>query len=162
MGSDDLMLIFKAQSIIQREALVSALAEENVEATTAHRHMSNRVADGTIDLALEGYSAVFDGFPIFVKERDRVPAQRVIREFLERTGSTEVAERTDASPHLTKFFFCSIFTIILPGIFHVVGAYHLFKGVQAREKISLIRLVAALALFTMTLSLVWLIFKKSL
>lgn len=151
MAPNDLILLFKARSVIQREALVSALLEQGVESATSPRHMSNRVADDTLDLSLEGYSVFFDGFPIYVKERHQKEAERLLALFLQRTAEAPGDSPTEETPHLRRFFFCAIFTVILPGIFHAVGLYHLIKALRAVEKIRPLSFLAGLALFILTL-----------
>ncbi len=154
--NDDLKLLLKAQSMIQREAILAALAEGNIETATSPRDMSRKVADDTVDLALEGYSVFFDGFPIYVREKDVPAAQDIVNRLMaqaEMAGREKPLE--EESPHFRKFFFCTLFTFIVPGVLHVAGMYHLYMAFKNGERVPLVKLVLFLAIYLLIPSVLY-------
>ncbi len=88
-----------------------------------------------MDLALGGYSVFFDGFPIYVNAADKEKAELLIHQLLKSTQNNEV-ESGEVSPHLRRFFLCSLFSLILPVIMHIFGAYHLYLAFKKQERIN--------------------------
>lgn len=137
----------KAQSIIQRDSILAELEIHNIQAITTPRDMSRKVTENTVDLSLSGYSVFFDGFSIYVQEEDKAKADEIISRFLKETSNTKV-EPTDEVPHLRRFFFCSIFSLMVPVIMNIYAAYHLYMAFKKHEPIkNPIQFVIGLLLF---------------
>ncbi len=149
---NDLVLAHKAKSIIQREALTDALQDSGIEVTSSPRDMSRKVSDDTIDLSLEGYSVFFDGFAMYVKNRDKARADEVIASFM---AAVEAADREQnpvgATSYIRKYFFCALFSIMLPILMHGFGLFHLVNAIRAGEKIRPLQFAFASALYLVTL-----------
>jgi hypothetical protein len=139
-------LLLKAKSIIQRDAILSELESQGINAFASPRDMSRKIADHTVDLALEGYSVFFDGFPIYVNELDKAAADEIANRLLRETQQTPMVS-SDESPHLRRFFFCAIFSLMLPAVMHVFGAYHLYRAFKTGEKIRPLQFTVGLLLF---------------
>ena len=69
--------LVRAQSIIQRDAILAALSAAGIEAVAPPRDISRKIADTTMDLAYQGYSAIFDGFLIQVPAKDLARAGEI-------------------------------------------------------------------------------------
>ena len=122
--------IFKADSIVQRDALQARLAAARISSESPDRDMSRKIIDSTVDLSLEGYSALFDGFDIYVEEADTAAADRVVREFLSDVQSANLADQRPV-PHWQRFYFCSIFSFLFPILMPVLATYHLVKALRS-------------------------------
>ena len=124
--------------------------------------MSRKFTDETVDLSLEGFSVTFDGFPIFVKHRDRVAAEGIIRILLEsagvlipeqgHTGVTIPITSAEESPHFKKFLFCSLFAGGLPFVLHLAALYHLYLSFNKQEKLRPVYLLTGLLFFAGSLA----------
>ncbi len=157
---NDLVLVHKAQSIIQRDSLTNELAQAGIEVTTAPRDMSRKVADDTIDLALEGYSAMFDGFAMYVKNRDKSQAEAIIHKFLAAADATGRELAVEAKPnHMRKYLFCALFSIMLPGLMHIFGIYHLSAAVRKGERIQPLMFIAGTLLYIFTLVVIYVVIR---
>ena len=75
--------IYKAQSIIERDAILSALKENEIECQSPERTIVRKVTDNTIDVSHGVYSAFFEGFQIFVNEPDKFKALEIINKIVE-------------------------------------------------------------------------------
>jgi hypothetical protein len=153
LDPNDFVLVHKAESIIQREALLNELAQSGIEAITSPRDMSRKISDSTVDLALEGYSAIFDGCPLLVRRQDQAAASEVIKGFLRRIQIQPVEMAYEPSPHFRRFFFCSLFGLSLPVIMHLAGGYQLFMALKNKEKIRPFYFSVSLVLFAV--GMVW-------
>lgn len=146
-----MVLAYKAESIIEREALLSLLQAEGLEAITTPRDISRKISSNTVDLAYEGYSAIFDGFPIYVRESDLKEAQEKIRNFLFKVRNSESSPQEKASrSNFSIFYYCSIFSLFLPIILHFVGFFYLRKGFKQGEKLNLLYFVSAVVVYIWT------------
>lgn len=126
---------FKADSIIQRDALLSALHNNGITAQSPPRDLSRKFTDTTVDISYEGYSVFFDGFDIQVPDQDLEKAQEIISQFLRQTNVGLAQEKTPPR-YLQKFYFCSLFSGVLPILFHILALYYLFLGLKSGEKLS--------------------------
>ena len=141
-------LIYLAQSIIERDALIQYLADHSIDAFSPSRDISRKFTENTVDLAFEGYSAIFDGFKIFVSPGQKEDALNLLKEF--QSTHQEFSSLTEKSSFQT-FSYCSIFSMILPFLMHFYGAINLAKAFRKKERIRVVRLVASLALYIFTL-----------
>jgi hypothetical protein len=137
--------LMQAESIIQRDAVMSALAAAGINAFAEQRDISRKIADTTVDLAYEGYSAVFDGFTIQVNEADYDAAKEIADEVVRVAHAAKPDVGLSEGGALRRFYFCSLFSIMIPGLFHGLAIYHLADGLRKGEKLH--PLFAAFSLF---------------
>lgn len=143
------VLVFKAASIIERDALLNALNQEGIEGKTSQRDISRKITSTMVDLAYEGYSAVFDGFPIFVRGEDKDGARKIIESFFLEITRSESENLRKKPRHLNRFYFCALYSLLFPVIFHVYGFHHLKEGLKAKEHIQWIYFVASIVLYVL-------------
>lgn len=152
-GDDAFVQLIKAESILQREAIVTALDSEGIEFFIIPRDTSRKVFDSSIDLTMGGISTVFDGFPILVRPLDLERAQRIVRQVI---GSADQiafeSKNNDSIDYWDRFYRASIFTIFLPGLMHLAALMNLFMAVKTRQPLTAIGKVITGTL----LCLVWL------
>lgn len=131
-----LKLLLKAESIIQRDAILAALKAANIEATSPPRDISRKMTDETVDLSFEGISAMFDGFAIHVDEGHIEEAQKVAESVLKTARKTKDDPVLARGDSMRKFYFCSVFTMVIPIplLFHGLGIYHLVMGLKNGER----------------------------
>jgi hypothetical protein len=159
----EFVLLVRADSIIQKEALLAALREENIDVRAPEMTLNRSVTDTTLDLALGGYSAVHErGFPIFVREVHQDRAKKIIDQVIKEYHNQEPA-RLPMS--LNKFYVCSLYSIALPGLMHLLGLYHLVRYFktkeQDRENINWVLMTGSLIIFTASLVMAVTLFKHS-
>lgn len=142
--------VYAAASILERDALLNELRESDIEVFTGPNDISRKITNETVDLSYEGYSAIFNGFPIFVLEKDESRAKAIVERFLAKAKSVEPS----ATSYYRKFFMCSIYSFGFPVLMHILGIYHLVKAVQGKEKIRPGLLVISALLYGATLTLV--------
>lgn len=155
------VLLIRAESVIQRDSLLQMLMSYEIDAFTTPRVVSNKIADSTIDLGLEGYSVMFDGFPIYVNSQDESRAQELVKSHLVEVNNFTNDEELKSS-HFSKYYRFSMFSLsLLPLVFHVLGFYHLLKAFKKKEKIhigyfifsTMIYLTSAIAIIAMFIDL---------
>ncbi|MES3037906.1 MAG: hypothetical protein V4736_08370 [Bdellovibrionota bacterium] len=150
MNDDKWIVVFKADNLIERDALVAQMAFQGIEARIIERPTSRRISEDTVDLAFEGVSSLFDGFPILVQTSNEDKAKALVTDFFKRRKLTldepEIpGERRDF--HFHKYYFCGIFSSMLPVVLHGYGIYHFIKGVKKREPLRPAFFVFSSALF---------------
>lgn len=148
MDQPDFVILYQAQSIIERDALIERFADEGIDAFAAPRDMSRKVADGTIDLALGGYSAVSGGLPVLVRKDQKDQALKLLEQF-QRETQVQLADDVtpETAPNLNRFVFCSLFSWIMPGVLSIPAAYYFVQGLRQSERISTRKFVIGILLF---------------
>lgn len=126
--------IFKADSIIQRDALLNALATEGIHAQSPPRDLSRKVTPTTVDISYEGYSSFFEGFSIQVPEEQADTAKKIIESFIKSTQASTAQEKPVVR-YLQSFYFCSLFSLMFPFFMQAIAVYYLVKGIRAGEKL---------------------------
>lgn len=144
----DLKVLMRAESIIQRDAVMSALSAEGINAFAETRDISRKITDDTVDLAYEGYSAVFDGFTIQVNAVDFDRARAVAEGVLKRAQAVD--RKMEEGSSLQRFYFCCLFSLFLPVVFHGLALYHLVRGLQRGEKPHPVYAAMSLVMFALT------------
>jgi hypothetical protein len=140
--------LMTAASIIERDAVQARLKAAGIESISPARDMSRKVTNDTTDLSLNGYSTLFDGFIIYVEDSDEAAAQRIVGEL---AHELEVPRNAlEDAPSWRRFYFCSIFSILMPILLTVPAVYHGLRALRSGEKAN--PLYVALALVCLLLS----------
>jgi hypothetical protein len=142
------IVVYVAPSIIERDALLNELEDSGIEALGEIRDVSRKLANSTVDLAYEGYSALMGGFTISVAEADAVQAKKIIQDFLARIKISGDLPLEKSSLH--KFYASSIYSVFLPAVFHASGIYYLVHGLKKGEKIRPIFFLGSILLFLLS------------
>lgn len=140
----------QAESIIQRDAVISALSAAGINAFAETRDISRKITDTTVDLAYEGYSAVFDGFAIQVNEADFDRAKKIADDVLEKARTAVPDKGLSEGSAMRRFYFCSLFTLIFPVLFHGLAIYHFVDGFRKGEKVHPIYTACSFVLMAVT------------
>ena len=148
--SSELKLLLHAESIIQRDAILSALKDQGIEAFSAPRDISRKIADNTVDLAYEGYSAIFEGFAIQVQESDYDRAKQIADQVLHQAEKVEAAAPQAPGGSLRRFYFCCLFSMSMPILFHGLALYHLYHGLKNGERIHPVFAAMSFLIFAIT------------
>lgn len=156
-----LKALMRAESIIQREAVISALAAQGINAFSEERDISRKIADSTVDLAYEGYSALFDGFTIHVDESDFERAQPIAESVLRAALAAPADKGLEEGSSMRKFYFCCLFSLMFPVLFHGLALYHFVRGLQRGERPHPVYGVFALLLFVLSGGLVLYLFTST-
>lgn len=119
------VLLTKFPDLIQRDSFVNRLSEEQIEVMAPDRDMIVDVGGGP-NLTLGGYSAMFDGYSVLVRNKDLSKAQEVLSEF----ESMHLQKSTDLPDYMSKYYYSSVLSILAPFVLHLTAIYHLFKAIQ--------------------------------
>lgn len=131
-----MITVYKADSIIQREALLNALYNAGIRAQSPPRDISRKVTSTTVDLSFEGYSSFFDGFAIQVQDHEEHQAKEVIQKFLRETNVSLASEKPPVR-YLQSFYFCSLFSLMIPILLQALALIYLYKGLRNNEKLEI-------------------------
>jgi hypothetical protein len=145
-----LRTVVQAESIIQRDAILSALSHNGIEAFSGRRDISRKIADNTLDLAFEGYSAIFEGFAIQVAEEDFTRAKEIVDSVLREARVHVVDGEPKEDSHFRRFYFCALFTLTLPIVMHVFAIQHLIQGIKKGEELRPVYILFSMALLIFT------------
>lgn len=147
---NSLRTVVRAESIIQRDAILSAFAHAGIEAFSGRRDISRKIADNTLDLAFEGYSAVFEGFAIQVDEEDFERAKEIVDSVLRQARVQVVDGQQKEDSHLRRFYFCALFTLTVPLVMHVFAIHHLIRGIKKGEEVRPVYVMFSILLMIFT------------
>jgi hypothetical protein len=157
MEKENLVLLVKAESHIERGALINELEEKGLHPVSAERDISRKTTSTTLDLSFEGYSAFFDGFSIYIPINEKAQADLIVNEMRTRVQK----DKTPANPnYLLKFYFMAMFGLAFPGISQIPGFYFLYKGLRANEKIKPVIFMTSLLLNVISLLVGYLILES--
>lgn len=154
-------VVYKAPSMIERDALVTYLRENGLLVETPQLDLRRKITETTVDLAYEGYSAMAGDFPIYVPESDLEHARKLIDRFLEAVrerGKGPVAAHLNRS--FQKFYLSSFACLILPGLMHCLALYNLYFALKNKEKSRPLLVLASTLVFFASLPLLWLIVER--
>lgn len=139
------VLLTRVPTLIMRGALVSRLGEAHIEVYVPERDMITQVSDMP-NLSLEGYTALFEGYSVYVQRSDLAKAQEVLKDFEKLAWSQ--ANESPGIDHLSKFYLAALTTWIFPVALHLVALYHFGKALRQRPlRISWGRMVFAWLVF---------------
>jgi hypothetical protein len=103
-------LLTRVQDLIVRGALVARLGEAQIEVYTPDRDVIVNLNSNAPNLSLEGYSALFEGYAVYVLRRNFSEAKEIWARFEEemyKPSETEIAE-TD---HVHKFYSMAVMSL---------------------------------------------------
>ncbi len=133
MNTDSFKDLIRAESIIQRDAILAALRAAGLDPISPPRDISRKIADTTVDFSYQGYSAMFDGFVIRVPESQLEQAQSITRQVLTQAQQSDDNSEISATHNINRFYFCCLFSLGLPLIMHLLAIHHLRKALAAKE-----------------------------
>ena len=143
-------LLIKAESLIQRDAIVARLHSEGIACIAPERTISRKIMDGTVDLTLGGYSTTFDGFSIFVEDSDFERAGQIVAAFLQETTAAESSSALTEGNPWRSFFRWVLLSLILPVLPFFIALHYLRKGMQSDLPVS--RLYVVLSVFLLVIN----------
>ena len=112
MQSHDWVLLTKVPDLIMRGALIVKLGESQIEVYAPDRDAIVNVGTGP-NLSLEGYSALFDGYYVYVPRKDLREAQQVWADFQNVVWPAD--REKPPVDHAAKFYFAAVMSWMLPG-----------------------------------------------
>lgn len=121
-------LLAKIPDLITRDVLVVRLGEKGIEVYAPERDMIVNVSPSP-NFSLEGYSALFDGYPVYVDQGDLARSRQVFEDFQKEIYQPSL-EPVD---HTSKFYFACVMTMILPGILHAIALFHLVQALRKKQ-----------------------------
>lgn len=151
-------VLYRAQTLIERDALVEALSAEGIESLAQERDQIPQLTND-VNLRLGGYSAMFEGYEIRVPQEQFESGQRVLQDFLRRAQIQPVSEASAVSQAdadeaaFRRFMAHSFWAIILPILFNLTSFYWLWRARRVLHR-HLVLLVLGLLLNAATLGLV--------
>lgn len=125
-------LLTKVPDLIMRGALISQLGEEGIEVYAPDRDAIVNVSSSP-NLSLEGYSALFDGYSVYVPAT-RLGESKVI---LEKVLDQAYAKTEDEIDHAKKFYFAALMSFIVPVVLHIMAIYHLVLAIKKKQKLKI-------------------------
>lgn len=131
MLNQDWVLLTKLPDLIMRSALVARLGEAQLEVYTPDRDVIVNVSSEP-NLSLEGYSALFDGYEVYVLRRNLSEAQDILKKFEELAWSS--ASEPIEEDHTRRFYFAAMMSWMLPGILHLVALYQLLQALRKGQR----------------------------
>lgn len=135
MDNQDWALLTKLPDLISRGALINFLSEKQIEVYAPDRDVIVNVNPASPNLSLEGYSAIFDGYEVYVDRKKLNDAKKIWEEFQKEMYKPTVME-TD-HPH--KFYSMSVMSFFFPLVTHILALYHLREGFRKGQKFSVIK-----------------------
>lgn len=136
--------------MIERDGLLAYLQANGIEAVSPARDLSRKISATTVDLAYGGYSAVFEGFAIYVRPDQFSDAQDLLKTFESRMRLNPDPRPVD---YAHKFYLSCLFTVIFPGFLHVMALYHLRRAIQHKAVFNPLTMFFSVTLFVATLTI---------
>jgi len=125
-------LLYIAGSMIERDALKARLEAEGIDVVSPKRDISRKYTESTVDLSYGGYSAIFDGFKIFVEEKTFEKSKEILDSFSENLKPA--LEPDKKVSYLKKFHYFSVASVFVPLVPLLFGIYYFYKGIKNKEK----------------------------
>lgn len=136
MDKIDWVILTKVPDLIIRGALINRLGEEQIEVYAPDRDVIVNLNSTTPNLSLEGYSALFDGYEVYVPKQNLERAKKIWEEHQAELYKPSNAE-TD---HPQKFYSMAVMSFILPIVTHYLAFYHWREGIKKNQKFSKIKI----------------------
>ncbi len=146
------ILIFTAESIVERDSLIALLKSNGVNAESPRRDISRKYTENTLDLSYGGYSTIFDGFKIFVDKESKDKATKLVDEFREDIKvKNKVDIKNGSKRNLMKFYYFSIASFFIPILPLFFGLYYFYKGILQKEKIQVFYMIGAITFYILSI-----------
>lgn len=145
------VLLTKVPNLIMRGALIHKLGESQIEVYAPDRDAIVHVGSGP-NLALEGYSALFDGYEVYVAKQKLQDAKEILKEIETQAYAPSEGE-TD---HAGKFYFSAIMSFMIPVIMHVMAIYHFIQARKKKQKLRVIKTLFSFFVLACTAAIIWL------
>ncbi len=157
-----LVVVYTAQSVIERDAMMAALQAAGIESEATKKDMHNRVTSNMVDAGFEGLVSIsFRGFPLEVAAADLPRAQEVVALALKKFETSEELLPSNGEKHLTKYLQCCLFAFFVPVLFHALALYHLVKAIQAKTPIWSMKFILATVIWLLSVSIMsWVFLPK--
>lgn len=149
MNQTQWTLLAKLPDLIQRDALVYQLGENRIEVMAPDRDVIVNLGGGP-NLALEGYSAIFDGYSVLVQTQDLARAKEILNTFYKTPNS----DTPSAVDWMSKFHLSAILSFILPGVLHITALLHLKRAIENKQFSWSLKTVFSMLIFVATLSVI--------
>jgi hypothetical protein len=130
---DFVKLLYEAQSILERDALMARLQEQGIDVLSPPRDISRKMTENTVDLAFEGYSAVNDGFKIYVIQEHEARAKELLRYFIREQRMHAYDKGIERDPW-DAYYRASIFSMMLPLVMNISALYNLFVALKSGRR----------------------------
>lgn len=148
-------LLTKVPDLVIRGALISRLGEEQIEVYAPDHDVIVNLNSSSPNLSLEGYSALFEGYRVYVDRRQLELAKKVWSDF-----QTEIYKPSDTPPdHPHKFYTMSVMSFFFPVITHILAIYHLREGLKKRQKFSKVKIFFSFLIMIPSSILGWYLLK---
>jgi hypothetical protein len=142
-------LLTKVPDLVMRGALIIRLGEVGIEVYAPERDAIVNVSSSP-NLSLEGYSALFDGYSVYVPATRMGEAKEILIKVEEQAYGPAIGE-TD---HAKKFYFASVMSFIVPVILHFVALYHLFLALKKGQRLRAGKTIFSIFVLLASLSVV--------
>ncbi len=144
------VLLTKVPNLIMRGALIHKLGESQIEVYAPDRDAIVNVSSGP-NLSLEGYSALFDGYEVYVAKQKLQEAKEILKEIETQTYEPSEGE----IDHAGKFYFSAIMSFMIPVIMHVLAIYHLIQARKKKQKLKLVKTIFSFFVLACTAAVLW-------
>jgi hypothetical protein len=153
-GHEGWKLLVRLPDHVQKEALLHFLGIEGIEAFSPDRDAITQLGNEP-QLSLGGYSTFFDGYAIYVSPKDWQKATPILEKF------TAISTQKSQEPvdYLRQFQVCAIFSILIPFVFHALGAYYLWCATKNGQFQWSVRTILSLLIYLATLVVVIVFFR---
>ncbi len=135
-------LLTKIPDLITRDALIARLGEKRIEVYAPDRDVIVNVSSSP-NLSLEGYSALFDGYPVYDDQSELTLSRQVLEEFQKEVYQPSL----EPIDHTRKFYFACVMTVMLPGVLHVIAIYHLVYAILKGQTFKPVKTVFSALIF---------------
>lgn len=149
----DWVVLAKVPDLITRGALISRLGEDQIEVYAPDQDAIVNLSSSSPNLSLEGYSAVFDGYRVYVNRRKLGEAQKIWADFEAEMYKPDPNPRETDHPH--KFYMMAATSFLFPIITHFLAVYHLREAIRKKQKLSGLKLIFSILVMVPSLFLAW-------
>lgn len=127
-----MVVLYRATTIIERDALMAFLSENHVEAFTGRRDVIQNLTENP-NLSYEGYSVLFAGYEVFVSEDQLEQAQDLLKDFRRQIQLQTVSEEfstefSTQKKYERRLMIAAIMTLFIPLVAHLLFVYLLIQA----------------------------------
>ena len=153
------VLLTRVPDLIIRGALIARLGEDQIEVYAPERDVIVNLNSTTPNLSLEGYSALFEGYAVYVPKPRLQQAQTILEKFQEEMKPSQ-SEREDID-HPQRFYSMAVMSLFFPLLTHAVAFYHLALAIRKRQKFKKVKFVLSLLLLLISAFAGWALIAQS-